>query len=403
MFFKKISLWINTVKGASISTGLIVAFILFAIFMPIILTSKTSKGNIQAYNRDGNSGTRASFDEKIILKDNIEKFSDNVSEVKGSESMQTRVENDNNGIGYASAGQLIEYDASTPDELKYKHTNKINVLNFCTLEKDTGTNSKTQKCYAPTINNIDSDVYKGVKSFNIFWRVDKNEVSNWKFDPENLTTPWTIPSNATDDFIAGYGLFNYLLYSTEVTSLLPLAPKRSSRVPFSGNVLNKLVKKLKRNSSETNLKIFTSGSTSIINSLNDATANNSKNSFNSLMNESLKNNTNYNEVDIVSSHSGSGDAFKKDLKNENPSLGFLSREFKNKELSEWGFKDGNELEKSNSYMSWENDAIVVFVNKNNTVFTKNKQGISREQLKSIYLKGNSLQWDSLFPISTPIN
>jgi ABC-type phosphate transport system substrate-binding protein len=54
----------------------------------------------------------------------------------------------------------------------------------------------------------------------------------------------------------------------------------------------------------------------------------------------------------------------------------------------------------NSYLDWENDALVIIVNNNNKIFKNNMDGISQDQLRTIYLNGETLLWSHLSPIET---
>jgi ABC-type phosphate transport system substrate-binding protein len=98
---------------------MLVGSIMLLIFLPIILTMATATGNIKAFNRYGNSGARASFDDLILEKKDGEKVSSNVVDIAGAAIMQTRVSANKNAIGFVSAGQLIDYpnsDKNLPDD-----------------------------------------------------------------------------------------------------------------------------------------------------------------------------------------------------------------------------------------------------------------------------------------------
>jgi ABC-type phosphate transport system substrate-binding protein len=101
------------------TSAMLVGSIMLLIFLPIILTRSAATGNIRAFNRNGNSGARASFDDLILEKKDGEKVSSNVVETAGAAIMQTRVSANKNAIGYVSAGQLIDYpnsDKNLPDD-----------------------------------------------------------------------------------------------------------------------------------------------------------------------------------------------------------------------------------------------------------------------------------------------
>ncbi len=396
MIIRRAKLWIKTKNGMIFVSSLTTFLIMLAIFLPMVLSPGINKGNITALTRDGNSGSYESFNELIIKKDEKELFSSNVIEVNGSSTMQTKVESNENAIGYVSASQLIDYDASPtsgkPEEMVYK-SESVNVLKF---------NGVFPNKENIQYDNINGEEYEGNKTFNVFFRIDEEEKYQWDFDTN--TGDWTLPepskqTKATQwsEQVMGFAFYNYLLYSTEVLEVLPLSSS-TGEIAFLGEdgPADKLHDELVSHGVDPSKKIeiLTSGSRSVMTSLTRSFNNSNgiiedeKYCFKEVMNSS-------GIITELNSggHNGSGDAFKKSGPNTATSLGFLSREAELEELELWGYslEDGSDA----FYGGWDNDALIIFVNKNNPVFKNNGDNITTEQMRLIYLFGSALNWEDL--------
>ncbi len=395
MIIRRTKLWIKTKQGMMFLSSFVTFLVMLIIFLPMALVPGIEKGDITALKRDGNSGSYESFNELILQKDDKELFTPNVIEVNGSSTMQNKVEDNDKAIGYVSAAQIIDYDTSpidaSPEETIYK-SDKVNVLKF------NGVFPNKQNIQYDGINGQE---YEGNKTFNVFFRVEASEKHEWGFNP--LTGEWTLPDLSKQtrslewaEQVMGFAFYNYLLYSTEVLEILPLSSSEGTTTFLGADgAAEKLHDELVIQGVDTSKKIeiATSGSRSVMTSLtrsfnnSDGIEANNKYCFRAVMN-SVGITTELNS----GGHNGSGDAFKKEGPNTATSLGFLSRHAEPEELELWGYSsDGSD----SYYSGWDNDALIIFVNKNNPVFKNHGDNITTEQMRLIYLFGTSLNWEDL--------
>ncbi len=395
MIIRRTKLWIKTKQGMMFLSSFVTFLIMLIIFLPIALVPGIQKSNITALKRDGNSGSYESFNELILHKDDQELFSPNVIEVNGSSTMQNKVEDNDKAVGYVSAAQIIDYDQSpidaSPEDTIYK-TDQVNVLKF----NDVFPNKQNIQ-----YDGINGQEYEGNKTFNVFFRIEESQKQQWGFNP--ISGDWTLPTLTKQtrslewaEQVMGFAFYNYLLYSTEVLEVLPLSSS-TGQIAFLGidGPADKLKAELVSQGVDITekIEIATSGSRSVMTSLtrsfnnSDGIEADDKYCFRAVMQSS--------GIDIElnsGGHNGSGDAFKQEGPNTATSLGFLSRHAEAEELQLWGYSsDGSD----SYYSGWDNDALIIFVNKNNPVFKNHGDNITTEQMRLIYLFGTSLQWEDL--------
>lgn len=366
-------IWLTTIKGMVISSIITTAILMMAIMLPIIFLGKGIQGDVNAYNRDGNSGTRDAFDSIILKRKDDERNSSNVLEVSGSSTMETRVSQDVKGIGYVSATQVLEINPSFPDSInKLPNKDNIEILNYNGIK--------------PTYNNLTStsNGYEAKRKFYTFFRVNHSEESSYGFNG----TSWSFPTEVEVEWKAAYMFYVYLGCSSELQNEVPLM-SQTSCITNLGNRMEMKNHLIDSSFNGKSINLWTAGSTSVVSTLDEAFI-----QFKSDFEEVNTNTT----ITKTSSHDGSGDAFKPNSELGSGSdtfhLGFQSRDPKEIEYSssEWGY--GSDLNAITTITGYEDEAIVIIVNTNNPATAKTEtHSINQDALRVAYLFGDTLTWD----------
>ncbi len=392
------------------TTYSIFALLILAVFLvPTTLSFIAfNKGDVFAYTRDHSSGTFEAFDEKVLGNDETatpQKFSKNVMEVSSNDRMVSDVQANANTIGYVSLGTIGTFNEAG-EFGKNSTYDDISILSF--------------EEQFPNEANIKEGTYGPSRNFNQFFRVENGtpEAEILKIQPvvnktNGVKTTYWNTNDVNSSEVQGlsneeklsYAYYQWILHSPEAEKIIEADGEISNdgnkwapgttlavetelmEILYSDDVL------VEFDGFDKKVKIEQVGSTSVQAIITD---------FETLLSPYL------NEYNVYLSHvqNGSGDASKVSPPpgTSSPYIGFQSREPQNDgktfEYSAWGYKDIDELQKSNAYNAFAIDAIAIIAN-NDGLMINNGQvdiainNITEEIIRKIYYDG-SLSWQELY-------